>query len=517
MTLQVRTALIAAAIVLGGALLYLRSLDYVPPYLIHDEAQGALQAHSIATTGHDLSGRLLPMYFTEPEFPPGRDPALIYWTAIGLELLPFTEAGVRTPTVLVAVLNIALMFFAARALFRSTWAGVLAAILLALSPVHFIRGRLVLSPLYSIPFVLAWLWSLARFSEQPTSRRLIGACTWLALGMYSYLAAVLMMPLYLLMTIGVAARPLRWRGVALGGVTMAIGLLPMAAWYLTHPERNAQIVSAYQLSAGAGGSMVAGVSAVLSKYIHLYWAFFDPAYFFVTGDPSLVNSTRQSGLFPLAFVVLVPVGLVALARSRQPLMWVLVGGFFAAPIVSVISGAIEMNRVMFAIPFTILVASGGVLAIWERPALAAKAAVIVLLMATAWQFSVFERGYMSESYRMAAAPWFSGSVREALRALISRSGDSQIYISQEIEWVHRMWRFYAIEAGRLDLLDRTTYFKELPASVASNAKLICPAESPGCSAVAASAAWRQVLSVPSIDGGHRYLIFERVPAGQQSN
>ena len=65
-------------------------------------------------------GRLLPLYFTEPEFPPGRDPALIYVTALGLKVLPFSEAGVRTPTALVAVLNVVLTFFVARRLFQST-------------------------------------------------------------------------------------------------------------------------------------------------------------------------------------------------------------------------------------------------------------------------------------------------------------------------------------------------------------------------------------------------------------
>ena len=166
-------AVITAAIVLGGALLYTTSLGHVPPYLIHDEAQGALQAHAIATTGRDLSGRWLPMYFTEPEFPPGRDPVMVYVTALGLQVLPFTEAGARTPTALVAVLNLALMFFAARAIFQNTWAAVLAAVLLALTPIHFIRGRLLLSPLYSIPFILGWLLALCRFAQQPTARRLI--------------------------------------------------------------------------------------------------------------------------------------------------------------------------------------------------------------------------------------------------------------------------------------------------------------------------------------------------------
>ena len=243
MTPRLTTALITAAIVLAGTFLYARALGYVPPYLIHDEAQGALQAHAIATTGRDLNGRWLPMYFTEPEFPPGRDPALIYVTALGLRILPFTEAGARTPTALVGVLNIVLMFFAARALFRSTPAGLLAAALLALTPIHFIRARLLLSPLYSIPFVLAWLWSLGRFDQHPGPRRFVQACVWLALGMYSYLAAVVMMPIYLLMTIAVASRTIRWRSVILAAAVFLLLLLPMALWYVVasgtqHPDRQ---------------------------------------------------------------------------------------------------------------------------------------------------------------------------------------------------------------------------------------------------------------------------------------
>src|SRR5688572_1853584 len=145
------TVLAIVLLVIAGALLYATRLGEVPVYVMHDEAQGALQAQSIATTGRDLSGRLLPLYFTEPEFPPGRDPALIYVTAVGLTLLPFSEASVRTPTALIAVLNVVLVFFVARRLFQSTAMGLVAAGMLLFTPIHFIRVRLLLSALYSIP------------------------------------------------------------------------------------------------------------------------------------------------------------------------------------------------------------------------------------------------------------------------------------------------------------------------------------------------------------------------------
>lgn len=514
MTPRITPALIVATILIAGTLLYATRLGHVAPYLIHDEAQGALQAHAIATTGRDLSGRLLPLYFTEPEFPPGRDPVMIYVTALGLTVLPFSDSGVRTPTAMVAVLDLLLVFFAARALFQSTWAGVLAAAMLALTPIHFIRGRLLLSPLYSIPFILGWLWSLRRFEQRPSGRAFVATCAWLAIGMYSYLAAVVMMPVYLLMTLAVAARSFRRRGVVLAAATLTVCLLPMALWYATHPERNAQIVSAYQLRADTGVSWIAAAGAAAGKSVNLYWRFFDPSFLFVSGDPSLINSTRGSGLFPMAFAVLLPVGAVALLRSRIPINRVIVAGLLAAPIVSIISGAIEMNRLMFVIPFGVLVATYGVLALWRSRSNLPKVLAAVLVLSVGWQFSVFYRGYMGERYRLTAATWFSGNVREAARELIARSGDADIYISSEIEWVHRMWRFYAIEAGRLDLIPRTRYVTEPPATAVPGSKFLCPAQSERCAALIASGSWRSVVVVPSIDGSHRYAILERTAHAQ---
>ena len=507
MTPRATTALIAAAIVIAGAALYTTRLGDAPPYLIHDEAQGALQAHAIATTAHDLSGRFLPLYFTEPEFVAGRDPLLIYVTALGLKVLPFTEAGTRTPTALIAVLDLVLMFFAARAIFRSTGAGALAAVMMMLAPVHFIRGRLLLSPLYSIPFILAWLWSLSRFNDQPTVKRLIAACAWLALGMYSYLAAVVMMPLYFLMTVAMTLRRLPWKSVMLAGATPALCLLPMAAWYATHPERNSQIVSSYDL----------GSASALGRYAHLYWSFFDPSYLFLSGDASMVNSTRTSGLFALAFAVLLPVGVIALVRSGDALKRIIVAGLLAAPIVSVISGAIEMNRVMFAVPFAILVATAGAIAIWQWRSVVGQAIAAILIASIVIQFGFLHRYYMGDVYRMQSATWFSGNVREAARELIAQSGDAPIYISQDIEWVHRFWRFYLIKAGRMDLMARTTYVLDVPESVPPNAKLLCVPDSRHCAPLMTDNRWRSVATVTSIDGSHRYVILERTAGSNKAN
>ncbi len=95
-----RLAGAAVALALAIAAFYTTRLSYAPIYLIHDEVKFSLQAQSIAASGRDLNGRLLPLYFAEPEFKAGRDPVMIYLTALALKAMPLSQSAVRVPTAL---------------------------------------------------------------------------------------------------------------------------------------------------------------------------------------------------------------------------------------------------------------------------------------------------------------------------------------------------------------------------------------------------------------------------------
>ena len=61
----VRMCAIVFLLAAAAAALYVTRLGFAPVSLMHDESQYALQAQAIAATGRDLSGRRLPIYFTE--------------------------------------------------------------------------------------------------------------------------------------------------------------------------------------------------------------------------------------------------------------------------------------------------------------------------------------------------------------------------------------------------------------------------------------------------------------------
>jgi 4-amino-4-deoxy-L-arabinose transferase-like glycosyltransferase len=493
-----------AILIIAGGLLYATRLGTVPVYVMHDEAQGALQAHSIATTGRDLTGRLLPLYFTEPEFPPGRDPVLIYFTAAALQLLPFNEAGVRTAGAMIAVINVVLTFFLARGLFQSSIMGLVTAALLLLTPVHFIRGRLLLSPLFTVPFILLWLWLLCRFTVKPTTARLVAGAVVLGAGMYSYLAAVVMMPVYLLITLAIGLRRLGAKPAITSGAAFAVTLLPMLAWYVTHPERNAEIVSAYQLGASA--------SSPIGRWMGLYWSFFDPSFLFISGDASAINSTHEAGFFPMAFAALMPVGLYGLIRAKQPLHIAIAIGLLTAPLVSIISGAIEMNRVMFAIPFGVLTAAYGAHLLLQSARMAVKTAAVILLLSVPVQFAGFYAGYMGP-YRLSSPVWFAGNAREGVRAAMNRAAGTHgpVFVSPEIAWVHRTWRFYAIADGKTDMIARAAFVSDPPADAPPGSWFLLPADSPRRDAARRSG-WEEVETATSVDGSRSFSILRRAAA-----
>ena len=502
---QQRAIPAAVLCLIAVAFVYLSDLRTSPPYLMHDELQFSLQARSIAETGRDLSGRLLPVFFTEPEFPPGRDPVIVYATAAALQIVPFSEFGVKLPTALVGVVNVALAFAVGWMLFGSPWLGLLSAALLALTPIHFIRSRLVLSPFYSIPFILGWLVLLSMYVRSGSRRALLGATACVTLSVYSYLACTVMAPVYFMITLVVALRR-EGRSVMVPMIGVAaIVLAPVVIWSVTHPERYGQLIEAYRLY-GSGTTPVPqlapGTPTGPQRWLGLVWQFLNPDFLFLSGDASLINSTRTAGLFPISFAVLIPAGIWAAARSSDVMARVVLAGLVTAPLASLLSGAIEMNRIMFVIPFGALMAAVGSVALVRRGG-GARWAAILLLAAVPIQFASFHRGYIGD-YPAQAGHWLGGNVRGAV--IESMTGVGPVYLSASIPFVYRYAAFYTPPDRQRDL----RYFDTAPVDAAPGARAVCKAVGdPACEGLRQHAVWKQIASVRELSNEEGFVIFER--------
>src|SRR5437867_4469478 len=231
----------------GTLVLYASFLARSPIYLNNDETVFAIQAHAIATTAHDELGRLLPLYFN---ILPGvwYQPIIVYVMALFLTVLPVAEWAVRLPTVVIAVADVGLLVLLARRVFRNDQRALTAGALLALTPSHFIHGRLACDYLYPVPFVLVSLLCLTSHLERPRLSQLFLAGVTLGVGLYSYLASVVMMPLYLALTCALLAATQQkpWRPCVTVAAGFLIALVPLAIWLVVHPDTFFGTVGRYK-------------------------------------------------------------------------------------------------------------------------------------------------------------------------------------------------------------------------------------------------------------------------------
>ena len=489
------TAILVFALV---AWMYMRRLGDTPLYVTPDEAIIAVDAHALAMTGRDVHGEAFPLYFRVQM--PGETrfgwfmPVIFYASALVMRVLPFSEATARVPSALVGVFSIVLTFLVARRLFSEDGLvmdghvvhglAILAAVLLATTPAHFILSRYALDYLYPLPFVLGWFLLLLRFLERGDVRVLVAATVCLGVGFYSYISSVLMMPIYFALTLVVVLqrdRPMFLSLAATAGFTAP--LLPLVPFLLHHPGAFAQTAQRYAVYDAQRLNALQGLREFFSypnieRLTTLYWTFFNPGFLFFSGDSQMTFSTRSVGVFLLSLAVLIPAGAYGVLRRRTTGGLLVLALFVTAPAAAVLvpeSGAIIRAAAM--LPFGALLATYGIICVWRsrlfaraRPVLMAaggalfamalvyagvtvvssarlskgtallaagaivllavgraaqriklgRIAVVCLLLFVLLQFGSFWRDYFGD-YRLRASTWLGGNVRGALEALIAHA------------------------------------------------------------------------------------------------
>ena len=365
-----------AALLVIAALLYLPRLDRVPLHLGYDEIFFGLHAHALAETGHDANGRLLPLYLQA--FPSANywiQPAAPYLTALFLQVLPLSDSAIRLPTVMLGLVNVVLVYFIAWRLFGRELLALVAAALLVVTPAHLIHSRLGVDYLYPLPFVLTWVLCLLIFLERRQAAVLFAGTSALGLGFYSYVASVVMMPIYVGLTclfLWWDREPRRSYVIAFAGFAWPLLLLPL--FLLAHPEVIDGFRDRYGFRSVSPGSKLNAAGRLLDVLntrtiqdrLSVYYNFFSPEFLFVSGGNNVTNSTRQAGVFLAPLAPFFAVGLYDAATRWTRHKALVVLGFLTAPVAAII--IVEnyaVDRALGLLPFGVLLATFGLVRMWE--------------------------------------------------------------------------------------------------------------------------------------------------------
>jgi 4-amino-4-deoxy-L-arabinose transferase-like glycosyltransferase len=462
-----------------SAILYTYQLDRVPAYVTLDEAHFAVHAASIARTGRNLNGQILPplISLTDPEGEPFNLPwGSTYYLPLGmyliagaLKLLPLSEAAVRTPSALLGgVVNVGLVFFVAHALFRNRRAAAGSALVLALAPANVIISRQALDSVCQPPFILGALWCLATYLRKPDPRLAFAAGVILGCGIYAYVTSIVLMPFYLALFWLIA-----WRAGTLNGRTalwsiagFVLAVLPMALWLAVHPEAARSLQIQYNRADPGSATLMEtaahdGIGAALSGLLHIYWSYLDPTFLFVQGGNARNLSTGEAGVFLMPVAILAPAGLYYLRHDRPRRMLLIIGLLVSAIPAAVKGSPYAIQRASGLLIYVPLFAGLGLAALAESRRVLVRAIAAIMIAAMAWQFSGFYRDYLGR-YRIASARSYDPTAfRGAAELIIAHDRESAaaaIYLPENYYDVSAKWRFYTGKHNVPSLWGRTRYF-----------------------------------------------------------
>lgn len=457
---------------LGIIFIYTFNLDTVPVHLNRDELGFSLNAYSIAKTGFDENGRFLPLYFWHLGVM-WATPVIVYLTALFLTILPLSEITVRLPSVTVGLLNVILIYFLAKRLFNSKKFGLMTAGFLALIPVHFIQSRILLDNLFPLPFVLGWMLLLHLFYSKRNIWFLFLAALLLGIGIHSYHATKIMMPIYLILTLIITFKLSKNKLIILIPlIAFILPLLPLIPWLSKYPDTltdQVRYVGLYDTKLNPVSGVITLLKPeIVSQRLIVYFKYFDPTFLFFKGDSSLIHSTGQIGVFLLSFIVLLPIGIYQAFKDRNLFNKLILIGFFTAPFaVSLVGNEYRASKALFILPFAALLATLAIKSLLDKEKIIWKIFVIFILIATISQFIYFLSDYFN-GYRVRSYVWFDYDILGMQDAVLSEENSnlsSAIYFDSRIYYyTDRYWKFDLIKHKREDLLQKTFFFDPLTQS-----------------------------------------------------
>jgi 4-amino-4-deoxy-L-arabinose transferase-like glycosyltransferase len=420
--------LLPGLIVAAAAALRIWHLETVPLGLHNDEAWTGISARNVLREGW-IGPYLYPSGLGQPAGP-------VYVTALLFTVLPQTTFTLRLSMALIGVGAVALTYAAVRAMFDRTTA-VCAAALLAIMPWHLHLSRTGFMVGAWPCIEMAILWALFRARARPTTWGFAGVGLLIGLGVYTYNAYALCLPVvavpFLYDRAAARDRSARRRWFVHGVVTMLTATWAaalMVGYAATHEEYfwHQRDVSVLYGDPWQDASWPARAGILTRRGGE--WA----KGLFLGGRPDDGDGLGERGhplLDPLTSVAALA-GLVIAARGwRRPASGVLLAAAVVLPFGALLTVDDGLYRRTFGLaPFLAILAALPLAALWEhgrhhrRAALAG--AVVVAIAAAAARNTYAYFGPLQQTEKIAYV--FPYQIDAAARFVARLPNDATVYL-----------------------------------------------------------------------------------------
>lgn len=435
----------------------------IPPSLNWDEISIAYNAYSVLKTGKDEWNVFLPIHFKA--YGEYKLPAQVYASIPGIAVFGLNELGVRITPVVYGTLTVLLMFFLGRAIFQSNFVGILAALLLAISPWHIHLTRASFESSFAVFWLVLGVWLLVKgFSDK---RWLIFSMVPFAITVYTYNSARVFTPLFLFAIFLIFKGSLLKfrRAIILAVVVFAALMLPLLPYFFSG-DRNARfkLVSITddpglvpRINENRGNS---GLPQPLPRLVHNkisytsfyfvehYLAHFSPDFLFISGAPHKQHHVQGVGelyWFQAPFLLL---GLYFLFKNKNRFRWLLITWVLLAFVpVAVTNDSIpHALRTLIAVPFYQVVTAYGIYVAFQllkkknpKLQLPAVALLSVVVVVSVW---LYLDNYYNVYPKLYSRDWQYGNKQVVEYIKKHQSEYDQIIFTRHFGEPHMFTLFY---------------------------------------------------------------------------
>lgn len=306
-----------------------------------DEASTGYDAYAILLTGKDQYGEFLPMFART--FGAYNESLYRFVTVISVWLFGLTEFAVRLPAAIFGILTIPAIYLLAKELFDKNVA-VLAAFLLTISPWHVQFSRVGFRAIL-LPFFVCWglcffFWGLRK------PRYLLGSATMFAIGLYTYAAARVFIPLFLVALVWLYRHELKSMKRHL---FWAMGIFGFVFLFLMQ----------YWLSSQGIAESLDSLDTDPIQLIQTYLGYFSPVFLFIEGDTIARHGVALFGQLHHFELVTVLFGLYWLLREKNQRTCLLLAWLILYPLPGSLTDAAHALRTIVGAPLFALISAYG--------------------------------------------------------------------------------------------------------------------------------------------------------------
>lgn len=348
-------------IVIIAFVLRFYKLGEIPPSINWDEAALGYNAFSIAETGRDEHGVLLPLqYFAS--FGDYKPPVYIYFVVPIVKLFGLTAWSVRFPSALFGAITVLLTYFLAKELLEKKGAEedfkvgrfridipLISSFFLAVSPWHVQISRGAFEANLSTFWIVLGIWLFIRgINKNP--KLIIFSIVSFVISLYTFNSARLFTPILIVGSLLIYARELlkvkKW--VFIAGVISFLLLTPLIPHLLSKEGKlrfnEVTIFTDLDVIKTSNARIETDGNTFFSKIIHNrrigysllfakhYFDEFDPEFLFINGDINPKFSLRDVGELYLIDIPLLLAGFYVILKNRTKHLTFLVFWFLISPI-----------------------------------------------------------------------------------------------------------------------------------------------------------------------------------------